>query len=176
MEFEVLWQGKFIKVVSPKEHPYEAVLEKDGVIIMPLLNGKIGIRKEFCPPYFIKDESGEKLYYTVISGQIDEGEDVASTITKEMKEEAGIAIHDFNMIFFKGHIPVAKITASRTNVAILEVIDYDVVAITGDGTEYEAASKTLWVTEEELEEIIKLKNTDFLLIGLFSIFKSLKSS
>ncbi|GJQ43924.1 MAG: hypothetical protein JETCAE03_34220 [Ignavibacteriaceae bacterium] len=80
------------------------------------------------------------------------------------------------MIFFKGHIPVAKITASRTNVAILEVIDYDVVAITGDGTEYEAASKTLWVTEEELEEIIKLKNTDFLLIGLFSIFKSLKKS
>jgi len=174
MDFEVLWTGKYIKIISPKDHPYEAVLEKDGVIMFPILNGEIGIRKEFCPPYFIKDESGEKLYYTVMSGQIDENEDVASTIMKEMKEEAGIAMSDFRMIYFKGHIPVAKITASRTNIAVFQVLEYEPVAITGDGSEYEAASETLWVTEDELEEIVKLKNTDLLLISLFNIYKNLK--
>jgi 8-oxo-dGTP pyrophosphatase MutT (NUDIX family) len=174
MEFEVLWTGKYIKIISPKDHPYEAVLEKDGVIIFPILNGQIGIRKEFCPPYFIKDKSGDKLYYTVISGQIDEGEDTSSTVMKELKEEAGISLHDFRILWSKENIPVAKITASRTNIVILEIIDYEPTAITGDGTEYEAASKTLWVTEQELEEIVKLSNTDLLLIGLFNIYKNLK--
>lgn len=174
MEFEVLWSGKYIKVISPKEHPYEAVLEKDGIIMLPIVKGKLGIRQEFCPPYFIKDESGEKLYYTVISGQIDEGEDQASTITKELREEAGIALHDFKMLYTKLHIPVAKITASRTNIFIFEVLKYSETEITGDGSPYEEASKTLWVTEEELEKIVKLANTDLLLIGLFNIYKNLK--
>ena len=90
MKLKELWKGKFMSIVSPIDAPYEAVNEKDCIIVIPIMrvgNGtRVIIRKEYCPPYFAREEK-PRLYYTVISGQIDAGEKDDQAMLRELEEE-----------------------------------------------------------------------------------------
>lgn len=175
-KFKVLWSGKFCSIISPENAPYEAMHENDGVFILPILNDKIGIRLEYCPPYFVKSKN-EKLYYTVISGTIDNNQSKLQTIIKELKEEAGIKVKNFKILYSKLNIPECKSNTRRINIFIIKLIDYDLVKAIGDGTLYEKKSKTLFVTLDELENIVKnKKNIDFLLLSSYFILNQILSN
>jgi len=176
MNFDLLWKGDFLSVVSPHKHPYEAILEKNGVVILPIIHNKIGIRKELCPPYLLKDKTGEELYYTLITGQIDDGDDVdpINTVLRELKEEAGVDAHTFNILWKKLDIPLCKSTSLHTNIFILDVEHYTFDTPKGDGGVYEKASKTVWVTPSTLENIINQnQNVDYLLVSMFYVLKDI---
>lgn len=177
MDFKVLWQGNFAKVISPKEHAYEAFHEGNGVMIVPIINGKIGIRKEFCPPYLIKNKTGQNLYYTLITGMIDD-EDLTPehTIVRELKEEAGIVLNEFNYLYAIEDIPEAKSNTRHIGLYVLDIKRYQKIKITGDGTEYEEKSETIWVSPSRLAHIVTHeKNIDFSLVSAYFILKEISN-
>ena len=174
MDFKVLWKGKYISVVSPTKYPYEAVYEKNGVISLPIITVKgrdlFVIRKELCPPYMIKGE--DTLYYTTLSGQVDGEERPDKALFREIREESGIVVKSHKILFEKS-MPVNKTTSAIGSFYIVRITDFSVKKPTGDGTAYEKVSKTLFVTAEQLESILKKPNVDFLLTGIYNIYKSL---
>jgi len=103
-DVDILWHGKYITVVSPKIAPYEIILEDDGVFVIPIIGEKIGIRKEYCPPYLLKNHDVNELFYTVITGDIDDGETDGEAAVRELKEEAGITILSYKILYYKNYL------------------------------------------------------------------------
>ena len=163
MELKTLYKGKFVSVVSPIGIPYESLHEEDNVIILPIINNKVGIRYEFVPPYMIKDRVGVRNYYTVISGCKDEGETCRETAIRELREEGGVKIKKAKLYKLYENIAFVKNTDMRSSLVLLLIQDYGKVEAEGDGTKSEEKSKTIWVTKEELNQIFKKDNIDSLL-------------
>ncbi len=167
-DLEVLWKGKWVSVVSPKDAPYEAVDEKDIVLVLPIINNKLGIRLETCPPYQIKDHTGESKYYTIISGKIEGGEDYKQSAFRELKEEAGVELKDSNIIVVFKDLPLCKSTDMRATCVVITSDSYDYEKSRGDGTKYEKESQTTWVSYDELFSLISThQNIDSLLFQAF---------
>lgn len=167
-EFNELWKGDWVSVVSPKDAPYEMLHEPDIALILPIVDNKLGIRKEVCPPYLMKDESNEELYYTVISGKIEEDEEYTQTAIRELKEEAGVSLKDVKIYTIYKDLPVCKSTDMRASCVVITGGEPKWNKPQGDGTEYEKESSTIWVTSAELIEIIsQKKNIDALLFSAF---------
>jgi len=176
MKFDTLWEGEFISVISPKDHPYEAILEEDTCLILPIKEGKVGIRKELCPPYLVKNKTGEKKYYTVISGGREEGEDWRDTALRELKEEAGILVRKGKLYRLFQDIPMTKLEAKHTALILLLIEEFEKEKMEGDGTIYEDKSETLWVNLEELGKILLKPNIDSLLFFCGFILKQIMKS
>jgi len=160
MEFKTLYKGDYVSLISPVDTPYECLHEKDNVIILPIIENKVGIRFEYCPPYFIKDQI--RNYYTVISGGKDE-DNIKDTALRELQEEAGIIIKKAKLYRLYENIGFVKNTDMRSSLVLLLISEYEKETPEGDGTKNEEKSKTLWVTIEELKEILKKDNIDSLL-------------
>lgn len=173
--YKQLFKGDFISVISPTDYPYEMVHEKDGVIVIPAIKLKneyvIGIRYEHCPPYIFGDKTGNKLYYTLISGGIEKGESPKQAMVRELKEEAGIELIQYKILNKKEDIPLFKLTDSRINIYIILVDSFRAVTATGDGTENEKLSKTLFVKIPQLQKILKKPNIDNLLYSGYFLLK-----
>ena len=166
-KFDILWKGEYVSVVSPKEHPYESLHEINGIMVIPIAGNKIGIRKELCPPYLIKDETGKQFYYTVVSGGVEEGETPEEATVRELEEEAGITFESPKVIEVFREMPVCKSTDMRMTFFIYEDDKYEVKEPEGDGTEYEDIAETIWITLEQFKKVIEQDNIDFLLYSAY---------
>jgi 8-oxo-dGTP pyrophosphatase MutT (NUDIX family) len=118
-------------------------------------------------------KGGDTLYYTTLSGQIDGEEKPDKALLREIQEESGIVVKSHKILFEKS-MNVNKTTSAIGYFFVLRITDFTIETPTGDGTAYEKASKTLYVTAERLESILMKPNVDFLLTGIYSIYKSLK--
>jgi 8-oxo-dGTP pyrophosphatase MutT (NUDIX family) len=178
MDFDVLFKGDWIQVVTPKENKYETVHEKDVIMVLPLIISKdkkkvfLAMRKEFCPPYLIKDKSSQ-LYYTVISGTMEDGEIPVNTMIREIKEETGLDVKSYKILINKENIPVCKSTDMRAHLFVIALEDFDTVKALGDGTVFEAKSKTVFVELSKIDSILNRPNIDYLLYSGIYIVKSL---
>jgi hypothetical protein len=178
MKFKTLWKGKYASVISPIDHPYEALGEPNVILTLPVIyvrnNPRFIIRKEFCPPYFVRDTEDEpRLFYTVISGKVEPKESPDSTTLREIKEEAGLIVENHETLY-KRFVPICKSSVMWGQISILKLNKYKSINPPNDGTEYETKSKTVVVGLEKLESIISsADNVDFLLISMYHIFKSL---
>jgi len=182
LKFKNLWQGEFISVISPIEIEYECINEHDSMQVLPLIIPKnaisiddayLIIRKEFCPPYMIKDKLGNKFFYTIISGMMDkENETPEQTMSRELIEEAGIKLLNYDIIYNLNDIPYTKVTSSRLNLFIISIKNFERVEATGDGTENEKISKSIAVKLKNMDNILKKPNADFLLHSAYNILKN----
>lgn len=171
-DVDILWHGKYLTIISPKAAPYEVVLEDDGVCVIPIIGEKIGIRKEFCPPYLVKNHDVNELFYTMITGGINEGETDEQAVARELKEEAGITILSYEILYYKKNIPVCKSTSLRSSIYIIDINNYRYDKPETDDTKYEKASKTVWVTPTKLTEIVEnANNIDYLLLSSYFLLK-----
>jgi len=177
MEAKQLYNGEWINLVSWNN--YEFVDEASIVLVVLIRKDSeevlYGIREEYCPPYFYDSESPdsatEELYYTLITGGIEEGEDAEDALYREIEEEAGIQIvpGQSQIIALSGSIPMVKFASTQVYpfVVNLEPGSFKVVEAIGDGTENEKKSKTSWVTAEEVNHIIEEgRNFDFFFLFL----------
>lgn len=174
-KFKELFKGKFLSILSPLDDPYEMVHEKDAVFIFPIIRLKkeyvIGIRQEHVPAYLFKDETGEDLYYTIISGGIEEGESVNHALFRELKEEAGIELIEYKILEHVSNMAFCKLTDARVNIYIILIDSFRAVVATGDGTRNEKLSKTIFVKIPHLHKILKKPNTDYLLYSAYFLLK-----
>lgn len=175
MNFNVLWKGDWLTVISPHKYPYEAVHEINLAVVLPIIKTKSGppifvIRKELCPPYTVY--GGDRRFYTVLSGGIEGQETASAAMLREMQEEAGLVVEDYRVLYRK-HMPVCKVSTSISHFHIIEVLDYKRIKPTNDGTKYEELSESVFTTQDMMEEIVTQDNVDFLLVGLYNIYKSL---
>lgn len=167
MKHKILWKGKWVSIVSPVDYDYESLHEMNGVLIIPIIYDKkiplIGIRKEFCPPYFIKGNKPENgLFYTAISGGVEEGEDPYEAAFRELKEEAGIIPTSYKITEVYKEINFVKNTDALSSCYLMKIFTYDIEKPEGDGTENEEKSKTMWVSHKKLKALLKEKNIDLL--------------
>lgn len=191
LKFKTLWQGKYLSIVDPIDEEYEAVHEKDVIIVYPVIRMKqktrsdgisasvgeflVGIRQEHCPPYLIKDKLNEDLYYTVISGGIEEGETPDEAMKRELKEEAGVELIEYKVIEHKKYIPLCKTSDMRADIYIIVIDSFRAVPAEGDGTKNEELSKTTFVNLKSLKKIIEKPNVDNLLYsGYYLLVDKLK--
>lgn len=160
LDYESLWKGEFLEVISPKKYPYETLLEKDSVWVVPIKDDKVGIRMELCPPYLLKDTTKEDLYYTIISGGIEESEEPKDAAIRELREEAGLIYVDPEFTLLFDNLPIWKNSTTRSTCYIIKGEVQRETTAEGDGTEYEKDSKTVWLTIDELREVVKKPNID----------------
>ena len=177
LDFNYLWKGNWLSVISPKDknYEYEVIHEDNGVFILPYLINEecFIIRKEFCPPYFVKDKMIQ-LYYTLISGGIKKGESSDDAVFRELEEETGIFNPDVEWFEISNCLPIFKSSDYRSTLFILGIVEYDQIKPYGDGTKDEDLSKSVKVTFEELTNIIENeKNYDYLLYGIYYKLKDL---
>jgi len=169
-EIKTLFKGEFANIITPDFAPtYEILHESDIVHVIPIANGRIGIRKEWVPPYTLKDTTGEEKYYTVISGHIEEGESDSKTALRELLEEAGMKVKDGKVLRIFNNIPVCKSTTMRVSLFIVEVDEYDIGEPEGDGSIAEEKSETVWVTLSDFQKILSKGNIDLLLVAAYNI-------
>lgn len=179
IQIETLWKGKYASVISPKkkELNYECLHEPNIIGTLPILeyNNKkyVIIRKEFCPPYMIKDVDGETepLYYTIITGKIEKDEPILNAFEREMEEETGVKIKDYDIIHQLDEIPVCKSTDMRMSLFIIEIKSYDLNKATGDGTLNEELSKSVLFPIEDIDKLYEKRRIDFLLYSSLSIYE-----
>lgn len=155
VEYNTLWQGDYISVVSPKNVPYECVLDSNCVLAIPLKDGLIGIRSEVVPSYEILDENQNLHFYTVVAGMVEDGESYEDALYRELKEETGVTILEGELFEFST-IPLFKVLANRFKLYIVDIKEYTEEEPLGDGGDIEAQSTTDWVTMEDLKNIITL--------------------
>lgn len=180
LKFKSLWKGEHVEIITPEKYKYEAVHEKDVVMVLPVLvvkskfvkglvNYYLAIRKEVCPPYLIKDEENHAYYYTPVTGQIDEGEYPEQTMKRELIEEAGIELIDYTVMSYQKNMPICKTTDMRAHIYTLLVDRFNPVKAEGDGSVTEKLSETIFVNLGEVENIISRSNVDFLLYGGYKV-------
>lgn len=175
LKTKTLWKGEHLSVVSPEDIPYEAAHHLDGVFVLPIIGDKFIIRKEFCPPYMIKDDHDEpRKFYTVVSGGIEEGEDPEQTMLRELKEETGFVLKDDYDVLYHKKMPFGKGHDVWGHFYIIKVSSYDRIPIENDGSEYEDKSDSLVVNVDRMEQIMDEDNVDFFIISLYNMYKQLK--
>ncbi len=163
-DYDTLWKGKFVRVISPKEYPYECLGDGNGILVIPFKGGKIGVRSELCPPYLVMDDTGNTHYYTLITGGVEGDETPQQGMERELLEEAGISFTKAQLTTLPA-IPIFKNLASHMHIFLLELEEYTEVEPLGDGTEYEAQCQTLWLTKEEIADIVLTqRNYDMLFL------------
>lgn len=166
---DILFNGKFIKVISPKAAPYEAVQCGDSVMVFlaDIQNRMAFIRREHCPPY--EYQTPFKYYYTVITGGIDKDELPLDAAIREVKEEAGVDLkkHTVEVIdLFHGKF--TKVQTDTIHVFLIKGSNFVVGHASGDGTFYEKECTTVQVPFEEMKD---LRPRDYLLESLWALVK-----
>mgnify|MGYP001186066894 CR=1 FL=1 len=169
-----LFQGNWVSLVE--NEGYEYLSEPDLVFVFckRIFNDgtvRFAIRSEYCPPY-----STTKNFYTVISGTIEENETSKETAIRELEEEAGIRVlNEEEIVTAYENIQLFKATDAKVNLFYCTIdedeqnLNYEIVDIKGDGTENEKKSQTIWLTFNELLNILK-NSDDFDLLFLLSVF------
>jgi 8-oxo-dGTP pyrophosphatase MutT (NUDIX family) len=166
---DILFKGKFIKVISPKAAPYEAVQCGDSVMVFlaDMAERAAYIRREHCPPY----EYGTpfKYFYTTITGGIDTGELPMDAVIREVKEEAGIDLKEHTVeIIDLYHGKFTKVQTDTIHVYLVKGSNFVVGHASGDGTFYEKECTTVQIPFDEIGE---LRPCDYLLKSLYSLTK-----
>lgn len=160
--YEVLFNGEYLQVISPLNQPYEAVLQPDTIMFVPVLPGpRYGFRLETCPPYQFRDKKEQK-YLTVVSGGRDDKESPIETMLRELEEEAGVIALDYSVRPLLERVPINKTLCNRGWFYILDIYDYDAVEAVGDGTIYEAMSETIFVDIDEIPRLRRRYQSDLL--------------
>lgn len=177
LEFDTLWKGKYLSVISPKISPYEMVYEKnDAIMLVPIITIKnknyLVIRKEYCPPYFVKENS-EKLFYTIVTGLLENDEPPIAGMLRELQEETGINVLNYDILLEKHNIPNSKIASIRNHFFVIKIKEYELNKAEGDGTENEAKSKSLLLPFNNFNKFLNKDNIDFMLYSSIFIVKNL---
>ena len=165
----ILWKGKYIKVISPRQAPYEAVECGDSVIVFLVDEAKklAFIRREHCPPYEYK--TGTKHWYTVISGGKESSESALEAAIREVREEIGIDLNNEAFTFSQMYSgKFMKTVVDNVTVFLIKVSNPVIKKPEGDGTVYEQESSAVAVPYDEIE---LLKPCDFLLKAVWAMVK-----
>lgn len=181
MKKELLMKGKWVDFVS--FNGYEVLDEnKKLVMILPIIKSSqksgaseellYGFRFEYCPPYMYYDNK-ERNWYTVISGGLEKGESSLDGALRELREEAGLIVPNLKNVDVElknKNIPLCKSTTLRADIMVIDLTKSDVSweDPSGDGTDAESKSNTVWLTSEEVESTLT-KNCD-LLMTYFATF------
>lgn len=172
--YDVLWKGKWVEVISPKGEnmEYEALHDKRPIALgIPYLADikKYIIRKEHCPPYTYHEQISRR-YFTLLSGGIEEGEEPLEAYLREIEEESGIRPIEYEIVEEQLDTPLMKVATTRSNFYILKINSYERVDAIGDGTLTEELSESIEVDFQELYDILHTKdNIDFLLYGAYHV-------
>ncbi len=176
LKFNTLWKGKYLSVVSPIQDSYEAIHENDCIGVVPLIkinnNLYACIRKEYNPAYSIKDKTGKKLYYTIITGTVKNKESYEKCMIRELKEEAGIIAKKYNILYERKKIPINKASDVRMTYYIIHIQEFEKEIPKGDGTKNEKLSKSFFININKLSKLITKNNCDFLLLSSYYILKN----
>jgi len=182
-DYDILWQGKWVKIISPKDMPYEMVSELHGtgnaIVCYPLVEKDdkifLGVRKEHCPPYLMKDKE-DRLWYTVITGMIDEDDNSAEeAMLRELREEAGIIANDYEILYHKSNCPNTKVSDIRNDFFVIKITDFEIEKAKGDGTKNEELSKTVWIPFENVKTLLEKDNVDWFIISGYFLIKLILS-
>jgi 8-oxo-dGTP pyrophosphatase MutT (NUDIX family) len=180
-DVDTLFEGEWVSIVSPKDHPYESLHEMDSVMVLPIIGdpAEFVIREEVCPPYGIKDKDGNDRYWTLITGKVEDGEDVKETAIRELREEAGYIPDSYSLWLPFRDKPICKSTDKHVSVAVVYFEDYEWEVPQGDGCEYEDMSECKTVSFEEWKRMVdggrlspEERRFDFLIKSLFWYIKS----
>ena len=145
-----VYEGKFIefKVRETDDYRYEFMHESrcDGHIVSVLpvhIDKGMLVRKEYTPCW------GDDLYISSITGgwEIARHLTPVDTVIEELREEAGIVLHNEDHIFTLGTCRGSKASDTVYHLFLVDLSndDYDEVDITTDGSFLEGKAHNEWM-------------------------------
>lgn len=167
----ILWKGKYIQVISPRDNPYEAIAQKDCVscILHDTVRDRFFVRQEFVPPYEYR--TGRPYWYTALSGGVEEGESSIDALVREVAEEAGVDLKNSKNVnikcLFSG--PLNKTLANFGRFFLVQG-EFARIKAKGDGTIYEDKAMTAEITREELFNMSH-EHSDYILISSIALIQ-----
>lgn len=170
---KTIFKGKWIEVVE--QDGYEMMKERPSVHILPYYvednKTYYGIRLEDCPAYRDKPKQFQR-FYTIVSGGMEEGESIEDTARREANEEAGVKIiKSMTSLYSQEILPISKSSTKRAGGILMEV-EKDFEYPVGDGTQAEKNSETLWLTYEDILNVVETKPHDLMLELFYRIIQS----
>lgn len=152
---DALWSGKYLSVWNIND--WEVVNEKDMTIVIPYFvdRGIIALRYEHVPTYTFRTPS-QTNFITILSGSIEQGESAQECAIRELKEEAGIILNnDYKLELLCDPIHVSKGNTAKYHIFLLEINEgeYSIIEPSGDGSESEKLSKTIFIDIDTLNNI-----------------------
>jgi 8-oxo-dGTP pyrophosphatase MutT (NUDIX family) len=171
-----LYKNDHMEIVEYND--WEFVKGNDVVVILPYFRDESNIilRHEYIPTYqyHYKDNKQYKHithFLTMLSGTVEPGEDLKTTVRREIYEEAGIVLSNIYEIEFDKHLFLNKGNVSQYHTCILELIynDYKLTSPKGDGSYSEKVSNSISVS---LGDIDDLKTHDLITEYMLTKFKS----
>ena len=142
----VQWDGGHMQILKVEE--WDVLQEKDMVIALPYITAynQIMVRAEHVPPYTLRNP-GQSKFMTVMSGQVEDGEEPLDALRRELTEECGIVLRDAYQPDKVAELMVFKGGTAKYHIYILPLKerDYTQVPIKGDGTQSEARSSCVYV-------------------------------
>lgn len=153
----IKFKGQYINIIDYKN--YEIVSESDMVVILPYLvdEAAILLRSEFIPTYqyFYKNYPNVTNFLTVMSGQVEENEQLKNTVRRELYEESGIVLSSMYDIEIDKSLFLSKGNVARYHVCILELRynDFKITTPPTDGSKEEAKSQTLRINISDIEQL-----------------------
>jgi ADP-ribose pyrophosphatase YjhB (NUDIX family)/2'-5' RNA ligase len=152
--------------IKSDENGYQYTEGIKGIAVLPYRkNGEI-------TQFLIRDENNPMVenneLVTVITGRIDEGETLAQSCVRELKEEGGYVIQE-NQLENLGRIYIGKSSPIPDELYTVDLTGLEEGEITTDGTHYEANSSNRWVDESEIDLIVA-NATDTYLLAILKKF------
>jgi 8-oxo-dGTP pyrophosphatase MutT (NUDIX family) len=165
---KVLFDNGYMKVIEYED--WSLMEESDIVVCIPYFveENKFIIRQEYIPTF--KYAEGQDYHITVLSGSIEEDEDILETLFREIEEEAGIILNEnieveeIKPLFMtKGHV-------NKYHMFIIPIYekDYQEVVAKGDGSKAEELSKSVKV---DIKYINDLNISDLVTAYMLEKFK-----
>lgn len=160
MNKKILYHSKWMKLYkNEKGYIFAERRNKDSVAILCFkkVNNEYYFLIRFQPLIDIKEDDNI-LFPCLVTGSLENGEDLISTCRRELYEEVGIPIsNDLKPLLHYKYVSTTQMN-EVVNIFIFDVTDWKFENPKTDGSFYESISFNKWVNNEELKNIIFSNN------------------
>lgn len=150
---DVLYENDHVKLVEYEN--WSIITGKDMIVCIPYFieTNQFLIRHEYIPTF--KFAEGQEYHVTVLSGGVENDEEVKTSLLRELEEEAGIVLREDYKIEDLKPLFVSKGNANKYHPFIvpLNENDYHEVVAKGDGSKSESLSKSVKIDVKFIDSL-----------------------
>lgn len=180
MKHRIIVRSDFFNIAEYRKYQYFHYEAEDTIVVLPYFQpgvkilgsitdverwskssssrntrGAVLLRKEDVPCWQVNYEGPDQKHWTCIAGGVHDGESCFAAMVRELREETGIELVDYEVLVEDGPRYIGKMTNMRQTQYVLSIKIARVVETLPD-SEYEKNSETVFVPIQDLDGQMEL--------------------